>query len=218
MSNPLPPYGALSFGAQVGLPPAPQLGQPGVMPGQISLPADAVAPTRFEDALPGSRVAVYAQDFDYGEECTVLQMEREWGPTSVPALHLIDSKGERRLLPSSNPQNKIQILLSAQQLGVEQIPEGAIRARTKPLDVIARQWHGGAGEASSIVLWAAAHAAIRYEDESPASDEHMVIQKLDRSSEEFLRPGDYLVKTVETGEFRVVTQGEFPELYEEVRV
>lgn len=218
MTN-LPPYGALGtgldFGPGIGQAPPPTLGQQGAVPGQIHLPADAPAITSFEDALPGSKIAVYGPDFDYGEECTVLELQREFGPNSIPALFVSDSKGERRII-SSIGQWKIQILLSAKDLGIEQIPEGAIRARNRPTDVIALQWHGGVGDATKIILWAAGSAAIQFVDEDQDGTERLVVQKLGADTEEHARPGDYLVKDPD-GDFRVVLQGDFPRLFEEIR-
>jgi hypothetical protein len=212
----LPPYGALNYGAGIGQAPPPQLGQQGVVPGQIRLPADAPAITRFEDALPGSKIAVFGPDFEYGEECTVLEMKPEYGPTSIPALIVVDSKNARRII-SSVGRWTIQVLLSAKDLGIEQIPDGAIRARNKPTDVVALQWHGGAGEATTIIMWAAGKAAIQYVDEDQDGNERLVIQRLDTGSEEHARPGDFLVKEPD-GDFHVVLQGEFPRLYERVSV
>lgn len=218
MSN-LPPYGALGgqlqqHAATIGLQQPPHLGERGVTPAQIHLPEDAPATTRFEDALPGSQIAVYGPDFEYGEQCTVLEMKPEWGPTSIPAVYVSDSNGARRIIPASG-RWKIQILVSAKQLGIEQIPDGAIRARIKPLDVIALQWKGGAGPASTIILWAAGHAVVRFVDEEEDGNERLVIQKLNSPSEEHARPGDYIVKSPE-GDFFVVLQGDFPERYDEV--
>jgi hypothetical protein len=83
------------------------------------------------------------------------------------------------------------------------------------LDVVALQWKGSAAEAAKVILWATRFAVLRFHDEEAAGDEYMVIEKLDRSAEEYLRPGDYVVKDPDGG-LTVVTQADFPRLYEEV--
>lgn len=196
--------------AGLGLPQQPQGTQV-----KISLPDTGSAPVPIEDAEPGSIIAVWGPGFYPGEKCTVLQRELEWGPNSIPALHLVDDNGQRRLLTSGMQGARIQILVSAAQLGIEQIPEGAVRARTRPLDVVALQWKGGAAEAAKVILWATRFAVLRFHEEEAAGDEYMVVEKLDRSAEEFLRPGDYLVKDPD-GKLTVVENAEFARLYEEV--
>ena len=221
MTN-LPPYGALSptqraqaeqmqqHAATLGVH-QPQAGQQV----QVTLPSAGAEPVPFESALPGSTIAVFAPGFNWGEQCRVIHLDPEFGPTSQPALHLVDSAGERRLLMSTDPKARIEIVVSAEQLGIEQIPEGAIRARNRPVDVSALQWKGGAGEAAKFILWGARHALIRYEEDTDTSDEFLTITKLDKSAEEQMRPGDWLVKNPDTG-FTVVSEADFPRLYEEV--
>lgn len=182
---------------------------------KISLPDTGSAPVPIEDALPGSIIAVWGPGFMPGEQCRVLERELEWGPNSIPALHLVDSNDERRLLTSGMQGARIQILISAEQLGIEQIPEGATRARTKPRDVIALQWKGGAAEAAKMILWATRYAVLRFHDEEAGSDEYLTIEKLDQSAQTFLRPGDYLIKDPD-GKLTVVENADFDLLYEEV--
>lgn len=196
--------------AGLGLPQQPQGTQV-----KISLPDTGSAPVPIEEAEPGSVIAVWGPGFYPGEKCTVLRMEAEWGPNSIPALHLVDEQGNRRLLTSGMQGARIQILVSAAQLGIEQIPEGATRARTRPLDVVALQWKGGAAEAAKVILWATRFAVLRFHDEEAGGDEYLVVEKLDRSAEEYLRPGDYLVKDPD-GALKVVENAEFARLYEEV--
>lgn len=223
MSNILPGYGALgqqlqADAATIGLPPQPRLGQPDVRAVTLNsmLPSESAPTVPFEAALPGSTIAVFAQGFEYGERCRVIKLDPEYPPNAVPALHLIsDVTGERKLLISTMQGARIQILVSAEQLGIERVPEGAIRARVKPIDVAALQWKGGAAEASKFILWAQKYASVRYEEETEASDEFMVIEQLDQQAEGYMHPGDYLVKNPD-GEFRVVPAGEFSVLYEEV--
>lgn len=196
--------------AGLGLPQQPQGTQV-----KITLPDTGSSPVPIEDALPGSVIAVWGPGFMPGEQCRVLQRELEWGPNSIPALHLVDSNDQRRLLTSGMQGARIQILISAEQLGIEQVPEGAIRARTRPLDVIALQWRGGAAEAAKMILWATSFAVLRFHDEEAGGDEFLTIEKLDESATEYLRPGDYLIKDPD-GKLSVVENAEFARLYEEV--
>lgn len=223
MSDTLPEYGALGqqlagHAATLGHPAPPTLGQPGVVPVQLNglLPAsDSAQTVPFEAAAPGSKIAVFAPGFAPGERCTVIKMESEWGTTSVPALHLIDTQGERRILPSTIQGARIEILVSAEQLGIERAPEDAIRVRTKPIDAIAMQWKGGPGEAAKFILWATGRAVLQYGEETGSEDEYLLIQKLDQTAGDYMRPGDWLVKSPD-GDFRVVLQADFRREFEEV--
>lgn len=197
----------------------PTLGAPGTMPMQVGglLPTTGPAVVALTDALPGSKIAVFnAPAFGHGERCTVIKMDPEWGPNHVPALHLVsDSSGERKLLTESMAGARIEILLSAEVLGIEQIPDGAVRARTRPIDVVAFRWEGDAEGAAKLIMWAAKYASLRYVEEDGVQAAYMVISKLDAAAEEFIQPGDYLIKDPD-GEFRVLEVGAYKRQYEEV--
>lgn len=225
MSDNLPGYGALGglqqHAATLGHAAPPRLGQPGVNPVQLNgmLPqAPATPPVPLEAALPGSLIAVWAPGFEPGEKCRVIRMESEWGPTSVPALHLISEVDKQpKLLPSTYQNARIEILISAEQLGIEKAPENAIRARTRPLDVIAMQWKGGGGEAGQLILWVTGHISLQYIGETDSDDEALLVQKLDQTAGDYMRPGDWLVKAPD-GAFRVVPKDEFRREFEEVSI
>lgn len=175
-------------------------------------PVATIREDKFVRVNPGSKVEFWSRENPEPREASVIQVFKEYGSTSIPAL-ILDAGGGTPELITENGTWHVRVILDAGKIGGKNAPENSVVVVKKPVHCVAVQFTGGAGNAAEIVKWVAGKHAVQYrqDDELTGTPEAIILSTLEGDVE--CVPGSYVVHNDEDG-FYVVSEATLRKTYE----
>lgn len=156
---------------------------------------------RFADVKPGSKILIadYASAYE-PFEAFVLEMKPEYGPQHIPMLMVKADHSADPILLMADGKTTVKVLISSDILvGATRSPN-ARHLRAIPREVYALQFQGGVNSATEIIQFAAAKAALAWDEGTDLVPEAMVLSTLEERTR--INLGDWVVEDVEAGTIR----------------
>ena len=135
--------------------------------------ATQAKPQKFEEITPGSTIEISGSGID-PFEAIVVQMQPEFGPTSIPALIFTVKGDPEPQIVTASGQYQVRVLINASSVATDTPPDGALQVRLRPLDATAIQFKGGVTSAGTIIRWAIGKAAPRYQGATDQQAESII--------------------------------------------
>lgn len=168
----------------------------------------AKAPTtKITDIAPGSTIEVR----DTKQQVppfsgTVLEVKREYGVTSIPALIVkVDGAAEPVVVTDSGRWH-VTVSFDSRLMAAEADPASVVVARRKPETVRCIQFKGGVDSATEIIRWAGGRAHLTWERGGMGTDEHLALSSMRGSLP--IAVGDWLLENAD-GTFYQCTPSAF---------
>lgn len=172
--------------------------------------APKAKPIKLETCTPGSVVELTSADYAGPIQGTVMRMESEYGPTSIPALWVKPDGGSDEILVTATGRVNVRLVMDAAEVFGTEVPAAAELCRRIPKQAVALQFTGGAQSATQIVQWGAGHVGLAYMADDGRGYDYLTVRAGGGESE--LRPGGWLVK--EDDQWSVVGDDQFSGVYE----
>jgi len=134
---------------------------------------------KMTDIAPGSTIEVR----DTKQQLTpfagtVLEVKREYGVTSIPALIVkVDGAAEPVVVTDSG-RWQVTVTFDSRLMAAEADPASVVVARRKPETVRCIQFKGGVDSATEIIRWAGGRAHLTWERGGMGTDEHLALSSM----------------------------------------